>query len=141
MVVVCACEFVFKIMKKKNILFSSFCTNYLKTLRALMKHPRQTLVANQFTTALCSEICVHYPHQNSIAMTVPFSVKCFVCASLSASKPSDKLNKPNPADPLQMTKMQAKATTFFSHFTLVKLSVLYPSTAGLGGCSFRYSKW
>lgn len=71
-----------------------FCVSLykLETFRALMKHPRQTIVADQFT--ICSSVfcaanqrvCVRIKNE-----AAPFRSMCFACASLSVSKPSNKL--------------------------------------------------
>lgn len=45
-------------------------------------------------------------------MTVPFNAKCFACASLSASKPSDILNKAKPNRPVFNDQNTTKSYNF-----------------------------
>lgn len=70
----------------------------LETFRALMTHPRQIIVA--YLPQLCA--VKYHPEGKSVsyntATPVPFIPQCLVCASMSAIKPSNKLNKPNTVD-------------------------------------------
>lgn len=89
-VCVCFCK------KKKNICFLSLY-KLLETFRALMKHPRQTMVAYLFTIYSNSFVQYNTVFAYNIQTTFNGSsiqlLNAFECASLSASKPLEKLNK------------------------------------------------
>lgn len=51
-------------------------------------------------------------------MTVPFNSKCFLCASLSASKPSDKLNKAKHNRPVTNDQNTTKSYNFLLQISL-----------------------
>lgn len=106
----------------------------LETFRALMKHPRQTIVADRFT--ICSNsfeqknavFCVQYPRQYNNVMTVPFSSERFVCASLPAGKPSEKLNKAKPNRPVINDQNATKSYNVLLQISLwLRFFVLCPS--------------